>query len=93
MYQRKSVSSSFLSLSLPLFYTENMVVTPIDNYLHLKEIIEQDKLVAIDFSAIWCGPCRTISPKFEEFSNIYNKGADFFSVDIDQQPVSVQKSF
>ena len=24
-----------------------------------------DKLVAIDFFATWCGPCRMIGPKFQ----------------------------
>ena len=39
--------------------------------------------VAVDFYATWCGPCRTISPKFEgfekEFTNI-----KFFKVDVDK---------
>jgi thiol-disulfide isomerase/thioredoxin len=92
MYQRKSVSLSFLSLSLTLFYTENMVVNPINSYQEFQDIIKQDKLVVIDFWASWCGPCRVISPKFEEYSNIYND-ADFFKVDVDEQAVSIQKSF
>jgi len=27
-----------------------------------------DKLVAIDFTASWCGPCQRIGPKFVEFA-------------------------
>jgi thioredoxin 1 len=92
MYQRKSVSSSFLSLYLTLFYTENMVVKPINSYQEFKDIIEQDKLVVLCFWAEWSAPCRLISPLFELHSDIH-KGADFYKVDADAQEVSIQKSF
>mmetsp|Transcript_25158 Transcript_25158/g.40898 ORF Transcript_25158/g.40898 Transcript_25158/m.40898 type:complete len:149 (-) Transcript_25158:191-637(-) len=30
-----------------------------------------DKLVIIDYSTTWCGPCKVIAPKFDEFSETY----------------------
>merc|ERR1719401_1199124 len=30
-----------------------------------------DSLVVIDYSTTWCGPCKVIAPKFEEFSDAY----------------------
>mmetsp|Transcript_18779 Transcript_18779/g.52470 ORF Transcript_18779/g.52470 Transcript_18779/m.52470 type:complete len:149 (-) Transcript_18779:300-746(-) len=28
-------------------------------------------LVVVDYSTTWCGPCKVIAPKFEEFSDKY----------------------
>jgi len=41
------------------------------------------KLVVVDFSATWCGPCRMIAPKFSELSNA-NPDVVFVHVDIDE---------
>jgi len=30
-----------------------------------------NKLVVIDYSTTWCGPCKVIAPKFDEFSEKY----------------------
>ncbi len=30
-----------------------------------------DKLLVIDYSTTWCGPCKLIYPKFEELSEKY----------------------
>ncbi|KAK9503601.1 hypothetical protein O3M35_010129 [Rhynocoris fuscipes] len=57
------------------------------------------KLVVVDFTATWCGPCQRIAPFFEQMAQKYPK-ASFLKVDVDKcqetavnQHVSVMPTF
>ena len=41
--------------------------------------------VAIKFYATWCGPCRALSPRFEELSKQY-PDVTFLEADVDENP-------
>jgi len=43
----------------------------------------EGRLVIIDFTATWCGPCQMIGPIFKEMSNIHDDVV-FLKVDVDE---------
>ncbi|KAH9020434.1 thioredoxin-like protein [Lactarius hengduanensis] len=64
-----------------------MTVTAITSHAEFQEIINSGKVVAIDFWAAWCGPCRAISPIFEKLAGKPEyAGVEFYKVDVDSQP-------
>ena len=50
-----------------------------------QKIIESagDKLVVVDFFAVWCPPCQAIAPKIEALA-AENTGVIFVKIDVDQ---------
>jgi thioredoxin 1 len=49
----------------------------------LEEAKNAGKIVVVDFTASWCGPCRLMSPIFTEFSKKF-ESLLFLKVDIDE---------
>ncbi|XP_029026224.1 thioredoxin isoform X2 [Betta splendens] len=52
-----------------------------------KKILKEagDKLVVVDFTATWCGPCKQIGPIFVKMSeDPANKDIVFLKVDVDE---------
>lgn len=46
-------------------------------------LLKSSKLAVVDFFANWCGPCKTLKPKMEEFASA-NPNITFYAVDVDK---------
>lgn len=58
----------------------------------LDEILKQcgnDRLVVVDWSAPWCGPCRAIAPVFERLATRFST-VTFVKVDTEETPANAQ---
>lgn len=51
-----------------------------------KEILEAEGLVMVDFWAVWCGPCRIISPVVEELAKEYADKIRVAKLNTDENP-------
>lgn len=67
------------------------MVTAVTSASDFEKFISVDKLVVVDFFAVWCGPCKMISPMVEKFSQEYSQ-ADFYKVDVDELPEVAKKN-
>ena len=54
---------------------------------NLKEAVDNNEKVIVQFSATWCGNCRLMKPKFKKLAN-ENENIPFIMVDAEKYPES-----
>lgn len=50
------------------------------------EIINSETPVLVDFTATWCGPCKTLAPILHDVATQLNGKARIIKVDVDANP-------
>ena len=70
MMKTARLSSRFMSSSASSL---RMAVTEVNSIPDLDTIVSAnpDKLVVVDYSTTWCGPCKLVLPKYIELSDKY----------------------
>ncbi|XP_010539941.1 PREDICTED: thioredoxin H2-like isoform X1 [Tarenaya hassleriana] len=53
--------------------------------LYFNEIKESSKLLVIDFTASWCGPCKMMAPVFQGLAEKFTD-VEFVKIDVDEVP-------
>ena len=55
------------------------------------EVLKSDKLVMVDFYAVWCGPCKMVGPVVEQIGEEYKDSCKVVKVNIDEASDIAQK--
>ena len=50
------------------------------------EVLKAEEPVLVDFTAVWCGPCRMIAPIIDELAAEFEGRAKVGKLDVDQNP-------
>ncbi|OMO79163.1 Proton-dependent oligopeptide transporter family [Corchorus capsularis] len=58
--------------------------------LHLNSVKETPKLMVIDFSASWCGPCKFMEPALHDMAERFSE-VEFVKIDVDELPDVAQE--
>ena len=62
---------------------QKIMTTSVNSETFSSEVLEQTKLVLVDFWAEWCGPCKQIAPTLEELAEKYSENLSVCKVDVD----------
>lgn len=60
-----------------------MSVIEVKSLEHFNKLISENPKVAVDFKAVWCGPCKVISPVFKKLAEEHKDSVVFLEVDVD----------
>lgn len=58
--------------------------------LSFNDIIQGDVPVLVDFSAEWCGPCKTLAPILVALSRSLGEQVKIIKIDVDRNPQPAQ---
>ncbi len=56
-----------------------------------KEVLENKKLVVVDFWASWCMPCQMLKPVMEEIQKDVGEKADIRTMNVDDSPETTKE--
>ena len=65
---------------------KNFMVDILTDATFEEKVIKSDKLAIVDFSAVWCGPCRMVTPIIHELATEYEGRIVVGEVNVDENP-------
>ncbi|WP_420574789.1 thioredoxin domain-containing protein [Kordia sp.] len=58
-----------------------------DDDAESKLLVDNDRLIVLDFYATWCGPCKRMDPILKDLNAKYKDRVDFYKIDVDKSQV------
>jgi len=55
------------------------------------DVLKSEQPVLVDFTAVWCGPCKMLSPVVEELAQEWYGKAIIYKMDVDTNHITPQK--
>ena len=55
------------------------------------DVIKSEVPVLVDFTAVWCGPCKMLSPVIAELAQDWEGKVNIYKMDVDTNPETPQK--
>src|SRR5690606_31738518 len=68
----------------PLVETETPKGISMDKYL---ELVNKDKMVLVDFNAVWCAPCKVLKPIIHKVVEENEQNVELLEIDVDENSV------
>lgn len=56
-----------------------------------EELIASETPILIDFFAVWCGPCKALSPTLQQLAQEEGEKLKIVKIDVDQNPKLASK--
>ncbi|MFA9389731.1 MAG: thioredoxin domain-containing protein [Prolixibacteraceae bacterium] len=71
--------------NLPVVKSENSIAgnTKIYSSGDFQSLVSSNKLVFIDFNAVWCAPCKTMSPVIDQLTENYKQKVTVEKIDVE----------
>ncbi len=58
--------------------------TFIQDETEFDNLVQNETVLVVDFTATWCGPCKLISPLIDQLAQEYSDRAKVFKLDLDE---------
>jgi len=61
-------------------------ISKLDEATFKNDVIESAEPVLVDFTAVWCQPCKMLDPVVEELAEDWEDSVKVFKLDVDEHP-------
>jgi thioredoxin 1 len=68
-----------------------MGATPVTDADWQAQVLDSDKPVLVDFWAVWCGPCRMVSPIVDEIASEQADALKVVKLNVDDNPATARQ--